>query len=175
MEDVPTIEDAEGNFSVSFSNASELSNFSKKKATQFEDFEILRLVGKGGYGKVHQVRKKDSNEIYAMKVLRKEFLIRTNNVTYTMTERNIMRNVHHPFIASLLYAFQTHGKVYLVMEFLNGGQLLYHMRKQPIFLEDHVKIYAAELVLAIEYLHSQNIIHRFVIFLLLNVIISKCN
>jgi serine/threonine protein kinase len=161
VEDIPANEDEEGNFSISFSNSFISDREYIKRKVELEDFEIMRLIGKGGYGKVHQVKKKDSGEIYAMKVLRKEFLVETNNVTYTMTERNIMRSVKHPYIANLFYAFQTHGKVYLVMEFLNGGQLLYHMRKQPIFLEEHVKIYAAELVLALEYLHSQNIIHRF--------------
>ena len=70
-----------------------------------------------------------------MKVLRKENLLKTNNVSYTITERNILRNIRHPYIASLHFAFQTHGKVYLVMEFLNGGQLLYHMRKMAMFTE----------------------------------------
>jgi len=65
-----------------------------------------------------------------MKVLRKEFLLQTNNVCYTLTERNILRSVRHPFVTSLHYAFQTSGKVYLVMDFMHGGQLLHHMRKQ---------------------------------------------
>lgn len=120
----------------------------------------MRLVGKGAYGKVHQVRKKDTGQIFAMKVMRKEMLIQTNNVSYTITERNILRNIRHPFIASLYYAFQTKGKVYLVMEFLNGGQMLFHMRRQAMFSEDYVRIYAAEIVLAIEYLHSLDIVHR---------------
>merc|ERR1712232_253675 len=95
-----------------------------------------------------------------MKVMRKEMLIQTNNVSYTMTERNILRNIRHPFIATLYYAFQTRGKVYLVMEFLNGGQMLFHMRRQAMLSEDQVRIYAAEIVLAIEYLHSLDIVHR---------------
>jgi len=156
-EDIPFTSDIDGDFSVSFK---EEVTICPKRKVGLDDFEILRLVGKGAYGKVHQVRKKDSGNIYAMKVMRKEMLVETNNVTYTMTERNIMRNIRHPFIASLHYAFQTKGKVYLVMDFLNGGQMLFHMRRFAMFSEEYVKIYAAEIVLAIEYLHAQDIVHR---------------
>ena len=148
----------EGDFSVSFKSPSQFQMAQEK--VSLDDFEILCLVGKGAYGKVHQVRKKNDGRIFAMKVMRKEMLIRTNNVSYTITERNILRNIRHPFIASLYYAFQTKGKVYLVMDFLNGGQLLYHMRKQAMLSEQAVKIYAAEIVLALEYLHSLDIVHR---------------
>lgn len=159
-EDVYLNRDEEGNFAVSFKDPHAHVPSENVAKVSLEDFEILKLVGKGAYGKVHQVRKKDTGKIYAMKVLRKENLIKTNNVSYTITERNILRNIRHPYIASLHFAFQTHGKVYLVMEFLNGGQLLYHMRKMAMFTEDHVKIFAAEMVLALEYLHSLDIIHR---------------
>jgi len=150
--------DTEGDFSVSFDPKSSTTAIPQKVG--LDDFEILRLVGRGGYGKVHQVRKKNTNQIYAMKVMRKEYLVQTNNVSYTISERNIMRNVRHPFVASLHYAFQTKGKVYLVMDFLNGGPLLNHMRRASHLSEDFVRFYAAELILALEYLHSLDIIHR---------------
>ena len=145
-------------FSVSFKSPSNIRSSTDR--VTLEDFEILQLVGKGAYGKVHQVRKIDDGKIYAMKVMRKEMLIKTNNVSYTITERNILRNIRHPFIASLHYAFQTKGKVYLVMEFLNGGQLLFHMRRRAMLSEDLMRVYAAEIVLALEYLHSLDIVHR---------------
>ena len=78
---------------------------------------------------VFQVSRISTGDIYAMKVMKKEDLAKTNNIEYTLTERNILRNIRHPFIASLYCAFQTQGKVYLVMDFLNGGGLLYHMRR----------------------------------------------
>ena len=157
VQDVVIENDELGDFSVSFKRDNPLQH---RRKVCLDDFELLRVVGKGAYGKVHQVRKKDSGNIYAMKVLRKEMLVETNNVTYTMTERNVMRNFNHPFIASLHYAFQTKGKVYLVMEFLSGGQMLFHMRRFAMFSEEYVKIYAAEMVLALEYLHAQDIVHR---------------
>eukprot|EP01100_Stratorugosa_tubuloviscum_P007040 TRINITY_DN296_c1_g1_i1.p1 TRINITY_DN296_c1_g1~~TRINITY_DN296_c1_g1_i1.p1 ORF type:complete len:341 (+),score=165.42 TRINITY_DN296_c1_g1_i1:155-1177(+) len=124
------------------------------------DFIILKVIGRGGFGKVLLVKKKNTNEIFAMKVLKKDFLIKTKNVGYTMTERNVLRRVRHPFIVSLHYAFQNAGKLYLVMDFMAGGQLFYHLRLQTTFTEDMAKFYAAEIVLALEHLHSQGIVHR---------------
>jgi len=95
-----------------------------------------------------------------MKVLRKNYLVETDCVEGTRTERDILRTVRHPFVVSLHYAFQTEGKVYLVMDFLNGGQLFFHLRNEAMFSEDLVRFYAGEIVLAIQHLHSLNIIHR---------------
>eukprot|EP01094_Clydonella_sp_ATCC50884_P009163 TRINITY_DN1869_c0_g1_i4.p1 TRINITY_DN1869_c0_g1~~TRINITY_DN1869_c0_g1_i4.p1 ORF type:complete len:374 (-),score=113.09 TRINITY_DN1869_c0_g1_i4:753-1874(-) len=149
-------EDERGEFSVSFGEHA----LDERKAVGVDDFEICALVGQGAYGKVYLVRKISNGNHYAMKVMNKEDLAQTNNISYTLTERNILRNVRHPYIASLHYAFQTHGKVYLVMDFLNGGQLLFHIRREGCFSENAVKFYAAELVLALEFLHAQNIVHR---------------
>eukprot|EP00163_Fabomonas_tropica_P001530 TRINITY_DN1113_c0_g2_i1.p1 TRINITY_DN1113_c0_g2~~TRINITY_DN1113_c0_g2_i1.p1 ORF type:complete len:468 (+),score=111.79 TRINITY_DN1113_c0_g2_i1:334-1737(+) len=125
------------------------------------DFELLRLVGKGSYGKVFQVRKKNTSEIYAMKVLRKAEVIRKRKGTeHTKTERSILEEVKHPFIVSLRYAFQTNGKLYLIMDYLNGGELFYHLNKQHMFTEDLTRFYACEILLALEHLHSIGIIYR---------------
>jgi len=95
-----------------------------------------------------------------MKVLKKDFLIKTDNVSYSLTERNILLKIRHPYIVSLYFAFQTKGKIYLVMDYMLGGQLFYHLRKQSMFSEEFSKFYAAELTLAIDHLHSKGIIHR---------------
>jgi len=120
----------------------------------------LKVIGKGAYGKVYQVSKIETDDIYAMKVLKKDFLIRTNNVETTKTERDVLRKVNHPFVVALHYAFQTDQRLYLVMDFMNGGQLLFHLRKQAMFSEQMVKFYTAEIVLALEHLHGLGIIHR---------------
>jgi len=125
-----------------------------------DDFQLLKVVGKGGYGKVFQVVKKDTQNIYAMKVLKKDFLIKSKNVEYTKAERDILQKVQHPFIVSLHYCFQNQQKIYLVMDFVNGGQLLFHLREQAMFSEKQVQFYAAEVVLALEYLHKLDVIHR---------------
>jgi hypothetical protein len=131
-----------------------------KKKVSHADFEVLKLVGEGGFGKVYQVRHILTQRIYAMKTLRKKFLVNTNNVAYTFVERNVLRKVRHPFICGLHFAFQTKGKVYLVMDFLNGGQIFYHLKRQTMFDETEVQFYGAEITLALSHLHSLGILHR---------------
>eukprot|EP01116_Phalansterium_solitarium_P015663 TRINITY_DN3480_c0_g1_i1.p1 TRINITY_DN3480_c0_g1~~TRINITY_DN3480_c0_g1_i1.p1 ORF type:complete len:515 (-),score=169.84 TRINITY_DN3480_c0_g1_i1:617-2161(-) len=125
-----------------------------------DDFEVLKLIGKGAYGKVYQVCRKGTHDVYAMKVLRKDFLVRTDNVEGTKTEKDVLRKVRHPFIVSLHYSFQCEGRVYMVMDLKNGGQLFFHLREEAMLSEQYVKFYAAEVVLAIEHLHELDIIHR---------------
>jgi hypothetical protein len=125
-----------------------------------KDFEVLKMVGEGGFGRVYQVRHILTKRIYAMKTLRKKFLINTNNVSYTFVERNVLRKVRHPFVCGLHFAFQTKGKVYLIMDFLNGGQIFYHLKRQTMFDETEVQFYAAEIALALSHLHSLGILHR---------------
>ena len=123
-------------------------------------FTTLAMVGKGGFGSVHQVVFKSTNEIMAMKTLKKKHLIDSNSVENTMAENIILRKIRHPFIVRLHYAFQSESKLHLVMDFVNGGHLLHHMHKESIFSESQAKFYIAQVVLALEHLHSLNIIHR---------------
>merc|ERR1712232_567772 len=98
--------------------------------------------------------------IFAMKMLRKENVIKRNQVEHTKTERNVLEAVSHPFIVNLVYAFQTPKKLYFVLEFCPGGELFYHLSRAGRFSESRCRFYASELLLAIEYLHSLNIIYR---------------
>ena len=128
-------------------------------------FELLKVLGKGGYGKVFQVRKitpgTDKNTIYAMKVLKKASIVRNQKDTaHTKAERNILECVKHPFIVDLAYAFQTGGKLYLILEYLSGGELFMQLEREGIFMEDTACFYLAEITLALEHLHSQGIIYR---------------
>ncbi|KAM7275714.1 hypothetical protein ACFE04_017580 [Oxalis oulophora] len=125
------------------------------------DFEILRLVGQGAFGKVFLVRKKKgNNDIYAMKVMRKDSIIKKNHVDYMKAERDILTKVVHPFIVQLRYSFQTKSKLYLILDFINGGHLFYHLYRQGIFSEDQARLYAAEIVSAVSHLHTCGIVHR---------------
>lgn len=126
----------------------------------YDSFTIRSLVGSGAYGKVRQVVKKDSKEIFAMKTLRKKHIINANCVENTMSEKDILRKVKHPFVVRLHYAFQTPEKLYLIMDFVNGGHLLHHLRRETMFNEKQARFYIAEVILAIEHLHSLDIIHR---------------
>eukprot|EP01138_Halocafeteria_seosinensis_P001583 gb/GECG01001622.1/.p1 GENE.gb/GECG01001622.1/~~gb/GECG01001622.1/.p1 ORF type:complete len:838 (+),score=134.16 gb/GECG01001622.1/:1-2514(+) len=125
-----------------------------------QDFELLSVIGRGAYGKVLQVRHKASQKIFAMKVLHKKYLTEKGQVSYTHVERQIMASVDHPYLVSLKFAFQTHERLYLVMNYCAGGELFYHLSQQGMMLEGAVKVYAAELVLAIEHLHKHGIVHR---------------
>lgn len=125
-----------------------------------QSFTTLAIVGKGGFGSVHQVINKATNEIMAMKTLKKKHLIKTNSVDNTMAENIILRKVRHPFIVRLHYAFQSESKLHLVMDFVNGGHLLHHMHKEALFSEAQAKFYIAEVVIALAHLHSLNIVHR---------------
>ncbi|PQP97054.1 serine/threonine-protein kinase AtPK1/AtPK6 [Prunus yedoensis var. nudiflora] len=106
---------------------------------------MLRVVGKGAFGKVFQVRKKcndssngnESDGLYAMKVMRKDTIIKKNHVDYMKAERDILTKVVHPFIVQLRYSFQTNSKLYLIMDFINGGHLFFHLYRQGIFRNMH--------------------------------------
>lgn len=127
------------------------------------DFDLLKIVGKGAFGKVMLVRKKNSTDegkVYAMKVLRKDVIAAKGQIEHTKSERDILFEVRHPYIVRLRYAFQSDDKLYLVTDYYNGGTLFYHLRKSRQFSEERARFYAAELLLALDHLHRQNIIYR---------------
>ena len=118
------------------------------------------MIGRGSFGKVYMVKKKTDGAIYAMKSLKKDQIIRTKQVGNTKVERDIMQMVNHPFIVKLHFAFQNTEKLYFVCDFLNGGELFYHLCNQIRFSEDRARFYAAEIILALEHLHEHGIIYR---------------
>ena len=104
---------------------------------------------------------KNENKIYAIKVLKKEAIIRRNEVKHIMAERNVLiRNVKHPFLVCLHYSFQSRDKLYFVLDYVNGGELFYHLLRKRLLPEPRVKFYAAEIAHAIGYMHSKDIIYR---------------
>ena len=130
------------------------------EGVNLDDFSILKVIGRGSFGKVYMVKKKSDGAIYAMKTLKKDFVIRTKQVENTKVERDIMQQVNHPFVVKLHFAFQNPEKLYFVCDFLNGGELFYHLCNQIRFSEDRARFYAAEIVLALEHLHENGIIYR---------------
>lgn len=125
-----------------------------------EDFELLRVLGRGTYGKVVQVRKRDTGTLYAMKIMRKEDVLLRNQVKHTLTERHVLQTVRHPFIVGLQFAFQTDQKLYLVLPFMSGGELFFHLRRERAFPEARVLQYAAEILLALQELHRHDVVYR---------------
>lgn len=125
-------------------------------------FELLKVLGQGSFGKVFLVRKvtrPDSGHLYAMKVLKKATL-KVRDRVRTKMERDILADVNHPFVVKLHYAFQTEGKLYLILDFLRGGDLFTRLSKEVMFTEEDVKFYLAELALGLDHLHSLGIIYR---------------
>jgi serine/threonine protein kinase len=123
------------------------------------DFDILACVGKGSFGKVFQVRKKDNGNIYALKVLLKKDIKQDSQIRHTKTERQILGDIVHPFVCALRYAFQSDTKLYLVLDFFSGGELGIHLEKGK-FNEAQARFYCAELILGLAHLHSQSIVYR---------------
>uniref|UniRef100_A0A7N8WI56 non-specific serine/threonine protein kinase n=1 Tax=Mastacembelus armatus TaxID=205130 RepID=A0A7N8WI56_9TELE len=122
-------------------------------------FELLKVLGQGSFGKVFLVRKivgPDGGQLYAMKVLKKASL-KVRDRVRTKMERDILVEVNHPFIVKLHYAFQTEGKLYLILDFLRGGDVFTRLSKEVMFTEEDVKFYLAELALALDHLHNLGI------------------
>lgn len=125
-------------------------------------FDLLKVLGQGSFGKVFLVRKikgPDVGTLYAMKVLKKATL-KVRDRQRTKMERDILADINHPFVVRLHYAFQTEGKLYLILEFLRGGDLFTRLSKEVMFTEEDVKFYLAELALALDHLHSVGIVYR---------------
>jgi hypothetical protein len=137
-----------------------ISREPETRKVTIDDFELLSVIGKGSFGKVMQVKKKDTGNIYAMKTLRKETVIAKKQVAHTKGEKSILQKIHHPFIIGLHYAFQTEGKLYMILDFVNGGELFYHLKREGRFAENRVRFYVAEIVSALAYLHSYDIVYR---------------
>ncbi|KAL6503802.1 Serine/threonine-protein kinase AtPK2/AtPK19 [Orobanche gracilis] len=156
----------QGNISeyVSAKNNFEKSNVQVEghleETVGLEDFEVLKLVGQGAFGKVYQVRKTGSSEIFAMKVMRKDKIMEKNHAEYMKAERDILTKISHPYIVQLRYSFQTKYRLYLVLDFVNGGHLFFQLYHQGLFREDLARIYAAEMVSAVSHLHAHGIMHR---------------
>ena len=153
------------NLSISEPSTNRTSIFTSRTSfdsstISLEDFETLKLLGKGSYGKVYLVKNINSNKVYAMKVLDKQFLIDKDQISHIKTERIALEKLRHPFIVKLNYAFQDIKNLYFITEFLQGGELFFHLRKKSGFKEKEVKFYMSQILLAIEFMHNNNYIYR---------------
>ena len=181
---------------------------SNKQHVRSSDFEFLKVIGRGSFGKVMQVKKKDTGEILAMKILKKKAIIARNQIEHTKSERNILRQLEHPFLMRLRYRFNvqtlsrsditsyvwsvhysqdTHSpqryieelsnithdsinhslhiilfqeKLYFVLEYYEGGELFFHLKKRRRFSERESQIFVGETALALGHLHKLGVIYR---------------
>ncbi|KAL1723631.1 putative serine/threonine protein kinase [Schizophyllum commune] len=135
--------------------------YKNKRTLTPRDFEFLKLIGRGTFGKVLQVRKKDTKRIYAMKILSKREIVQKKEVAHTIGERKILQtSLECPFLVGLKFSFQTETDLYLVTDFKSGGELFWHLQRETRFTEERARFYIAELVLALEHLHKYNIVYR---------------
>uniref|UniRef100_A0A3P8YAK6 Serine/threonine-protein kinase Sgk1 n=1 Tax=Esox lucius TaxID=8010 RepID=A0A3P8YAK6_ESOLU len=125
------------------------------------DFDFLAVIGKGTFGKVLLAKLKADNKFYAVKVLQKKVILKKKEQKNIMAERNVLlKSLKHPFLVGLHYSFQTPEKLYFVLDYVNGGELFFHLQRERCFLEPRARFYAAEVASAIGYLHSLNIVYR---------------
>ena len=125
-----------------------------------KDFQKINLLGKGSFGEVFLVRSKKTNKVYAMKVLEKDKVIENRQVEHTKIERDLLVRTNCPFIIDIKFAFQDSENLYIITEFLQGGELFFHINKERRFTNEKAKFYIAEIILAIEYLHRRKILYR---------------
>lgn len=136
------------------------SGYAGKKVS-LKDFNMVKLVGKGSFGKVFLVTSKTNNELYAMKALKKDAVLQDDDVECTMLERDVCRlGSKNPFLTNLFCTFQNEAFLFFLMEFLNGGDLMFHIVESKKFTEDRARFYAAEILCGLQFLHSEGIIYR---------------
>ncbi|KAH0832052.1 kinase-like domain-containing protein [Lanmaoa asiatica] len=153
---------------------------SSGQSLTIDDFELTTVIGKGSFGKVDpcyrssirfmsnlsprtqvmQVRKRDTMRIYALKTIRKAHIVDRKEITHTLAERLVLARVNNPFIVPLKFSFQSEQKLYLVLAFVNGGELFHHLQREQRFNEERSRFYSAELLLALEHLHELDVVYR---------------
>lgn len=125
------------------------------------DFDYLKLIGKGSFGKVFLARHRKQGGYYAVKVLQKDLIVKKKEQRHVMVERSVLlKGLQHPFLVGLHFSFQTANALYFVLDYVNGGELFYHLQREGSFPEPRSSFYAAEIALALGYLHSLNIVYR---------------
>ncbi|XP_037777547.1 serine/threonine-protein kinase Sgk1-like isoform X2 [Penaeus monodon] len=132
-----------------------------KKSLTPGDFEFLSVVGKGSFGRVMLARYRQDNKVYAVKVLNKKMIVRRNETAHVLSERSVLIQVmEHPYLVTLHFAFTTHQKIFFVLDYVNGGELFFHLQRERVFMEPRAKFYAAEICCALTYMHTKGIVYR---------------
>uniref|UniRef100_A0AAY5F512 protein kinase C n=1 Tax=Electrophorus electricus TaxID=8005 RepID=A0AAY5F512_ELEEL len=125
------------------------------------DFDLIRVIGRGSYAKVLLVRLKKTEHMYAMKVVKKELVHDDEDIDWVQTEKHVFEQASsNPFLVGLHSCFQTESRLFLVIEYVNGGDLMFHMQRQRKLPEEHARFYAAEICIALNFLHEKGIIYR---------------
>ena len=129
-------------------------------SVSLDEFQPLKLLGKGSYGKVVLVKYYYNDKIYAMKILDKEEITKRKVIQQTKTERKLLEKLDHPFLLKLIFSFQDKEKLYLITDFMQGGELYFHLKRSIFFKESKARFYSCEILLALQYLHEKEYIYR---------------
>uniref|UniRef100_A0AAQ6A7A9 Serine/threonine-protein kinase sax-1 n=1 Tax=Amphiprion ocellaris TaxID=80972 RepID=A0AAQ6A7A9_AMPOC len=132
----------------------------KRTRLGLDDFESLKVIGRGAFGEVRLVQKKDTGHIYAMKILRKADMLEKEQVAHIRAERDILVEADGAWVVKMFYSFQDKRNLYLIMEFLPGGDMMTLLMKKDTLSEEATQFYIAETVLAIDSIHQLGFIHR---------------
>lgn len=132
----------------------------KRSRLGVEDFEALKVIGRGAFGEVRLVQKKDTGHVYAMKILRKADMLEKEQVAHVRAERDVLVEADHQWVVKMFYSFQDPINLYLVMEFLAGGDMMTLLMKKDTLSEECTQFYIAETALAIDSIHKLGFIHR---------------
>lgn len=156
------IETANNNNNNIINNNNNVANAPHKKMSLMpQDFEFMKIIGKGSVGKVYLAKHTLENKVYAIKVISKQMILKLNEKRHIMSERNILlQNLRHPFLVGLHYSFQSRDKLYFVLDYANGGDMFYHLNREKMFDENRARFYAAEITSALGYLHKEGIVYR---------------
>ena len=130
------------------------------KKLKAKDFTFMSVIGRGTFGKILLVKKKSNNNIYAMKILKKTQIIENEQAKNVNAEREVLKSIKHPFLMNLRYAFQTETKLYLVLDYYRGGELMFHLKQKRRFDEEETKFITCQIMLALGCLHKHGFIYR---------------
>lgn len=141
---------------VAGGNAEEQLEHGAQRQYSLSDFELIRVIGRGSYAKVLMVELRRTRRIYAMKVIKKSLVTDDEDIDWVQTEKHVFETAsNHPFLVGLHSCFQTDSRLFFVIEFVRGGDLMFHMQRQRRLPEEHARFYAAEISLALNFLHEK--------------------